>query len=76
MTVILESVYWIIYHIGGRGLYQNRIPERARVGQFGEPVAELAKLDWVVIFPDQVSNMLFPKTSAHHYEKSMNSKNS
>ena len=49
--------------------------ERARVGQPGEPIAELTKLGWVVILPVQetsVTKMLFSKTSIHDYENLCN----
>ena len=45
--------------------------EMARVGQPGEPIAELTKLGWVVISPGQetsVTKMLFSKTSVHDCE--------
>ena len=38
----------------------------------GEPIAELAKLGWVIVSPVQetgITNMLFSKTSLHNYEK-------
>ena len=37
----------------------------------GQPVAELTKLDWVVISPGQentATNMLYSKTTVHDYE--------
>ena len=49
--------------------------ERAKVGQPGEPIAELTKLGWVVISPGQetsVTKMLFSKTSVHDYENLCN----
>ena len=45
--------------------------EMARVGQPGEPIAELTKLGWVVISPGEetsVTKMLFSKTSVHDCE--------
>ena len=39
--------------------------------QPGEPIVELTKLGWVVIFPGQensITKMLFPKTLVHDYE--------
>ena len=49
--------------------------EMARVGQPGEPIAELTKLGWVVISPGQetsVTKILFSKTSVHDYENLCN----
>ena len=49
--------------------------ERARIGQPGEPIAELTKLGWVVISPGQetsVAKMLFHKTSVYDYENLCN----
>ena len=42
------------------------------MGLSGEPIAELTKFVWVIVFPGQetrVTNMLFFKTSLHDYEK-------
>ena len=61
-----------VHVILGAGDYTKiKTQERARVGQPGEPIAELTKLGWVVISPGQesgVTNMMFSKTSAHDYE--------
>ena len=48
---------------------------QARVGLPGEPIAELTKFEWVIVFHGQetgVTNMLFSKTSLHDYEKLCN----
>ena len=56
-----------VHVILGAGHYSKiKTQERARVGQPGEPIAELTKLGWVVISPGQVisvTKMLFSKTS-------------
>ena len=61
-----------VHVIFGAGIYTKiKIQERARVGQPGEPIAELTRLGWVVISPGQESgltNMMFSKTSVHNYE--------
>ena len=61
-----------VHVILGAGDYTKiKIQERARLGQPGEPIAELTRLGWVVVFPGQESgltNMMFSKTSVHDYE--------
>ena len=45
--------------------------ERPRVGPPEEPIAELAKLGWVILSPENKkvsTNILFTKTSLHHHE--------
>ena len=53
----------------GAGDYTKiKTQERARVGQPGDPIAELTRLGWVVISPSQKSsltNMMFSKKSVH-----------
>ena len=65
-----------VHVILGAGDYTKmKTQERARVGQPGEPIAELTKLGWVVISPEQetsVTKMLFSKTSVHDYENLCN----
>ena len=65
-----------VHVILGAGDYTKiKTQERARVGQPGEPIAELTKLGWVVISPGQetsVTKMLFHKTSVHDYENLCN----
>ena len=60
----------------GAGDYTKiKTQERARVGQPGEPIAELTKLGWVVISPGQetsITKMLFSKTAIHDYENLCN----
>ena len=55
----------------GAGCYTKiKTQERARVGQPEEPIEELTKHGWVVIFPGQetsVTKMLFSKTLVHDY---------
>ena len=55
-----------VHVILGAGDYTKiKTQERARVGQPGEPIAELTKLGWVVISPGQVTSvtkMLFLKS--------------
>ena len=47
--------------------------ERARVGQPGEPIAELTKRGWVIIFQGQeTSKLVFSKTSVHDYDNLCN----
>ena len=57
----------------GAGDYTKvKTQERAKVGQPGEPIAELTKLGWVVISHGQEASftkMLFSKTSVHDYDK-------
>ena len=61
-----------VHLILGAGDYTKiKTQERARVGQSGEPIAELTRLGWVVISPGQESgltNMMFSKTSVHYCE--------
>ena len=61
-----------VHVILGAGDYTKiKTQERAKVGQPGEPVAELTKPGWVVIFHGQetsVTKMLFSKTSVHDYD--------
>ena len=48
-----------VHVILGAGDYTKiKTQERARVGQPGEPIAELTKLGWVVIFPGQETSVL------------------
>ena len=65
-----------VHVILGAGDYTKiKTQERARVGQPGEPIAELTKLEWAVISPGQetsVTKMLFSKTSVHDYENLCN----
>ena len=65
-----------VHVILGAGDYTKmKTQERARVGQPGEPIAELTKLGWVVISPEQetsVTKMLFSKTSVHDYKNLCN----
>ena len=65
-----------VHVILGAGDYTKiKTQERARVGQPGEPIAELTKLGWAVISPGQetsVTKMLFSKTSVHDYENLCN----
>ena len=65
-----------VHVILGAGDYTKiKIQEKARVGQPGEPIAELTKLEWVAISPGQetsVTEMLFSKTSVHDYENLCN----
>ena len=66
----------LVHVILGAGDYTKiKTQERARVGQPGEPIAELTKLGWAVISPGQetsVTKMLFSKTSVHDYENLCN----
>ena len=42
------------------------------MGLLGEPIAELVRFQCVIVSPGEgagVTNMLFPKTSLHDYEK-------
>ena len=61
-----------VHVILGAGDYTKvKTQERAKVGQPGEPVAELTKPGWVVISHGQetsVTKMLFSKTSVHDYD--------
>ena len=61
-----------VHVILGAGDYTKvKTQERAKVGQPGEPVAELTKSGWVVISHGQetfVTKMLFSKTSVHDYD--------
>ena len=61
-----------VHVILGVGDYAKvKTHERARIGQPGEPIAELTKLGWVLTSPGQEetsTNMLFSKTSIHDYE--------
>ena len=61
-----------VHVILGAGDYTKiKTQERARVGQPGEPIAELTRPGWVVISPGQESgmtNMMFSKTLVHDYE--------
>ena len=54
-----------VHFILGTGYYTKiKTQERARVGQPGEPIAELTRLGWVVISPGQKSgltNIIFSK---------------
>ena len=56
----------------GAGDYTKiKTQERSRVGQPGEPIAEMTRLDWVVISPGRESgliNIMFCKTSVDDYE--------
>ena len=65
-----------VHVILGAGDYTKvKTQERARVGQPGEPIAELTKVGWVVISPGQetsVTKMLLSKTSVHDYENLCN----
>ena len=48
-----------VHVILGAGDYTKiKTQERAKVGQPGEPIAELTKLGWVVIFPGQETSVL------------------
>ena len=61
-----------VHVILGAGDYTKiKTQERSRVGQPGEPIAEMTRLDWVVISPGQESgliNIMFCKTSVDDYE--------
>ena len=60
-----------VHFILGTGYYTKiKTQERARVGQPGEPIAELTRLGWVVISPGQESGLtnMFSKNSVHDYE--------
>ena len=61
----------LVHVIFGAGDYTKiKTQERARAGQPGELMAELTRLDWVVISPGQESGLtnMFSKTSVHNYE--------
>ena len=61
-----------VHGILGAGDYTKiKTQERTRVGQPGEPIAEVTRLGWVVISPSQESgltNMMLSKTSLHDYK--------
>ena len=53
------------------GYNRIKIQEKPGVGLPGNPIAELTKLDWVVLLPGKENastNILFTKTSLHDYE--------
>ena len=62
----------LVHIIIGAGDYtKNKTQERARIGLPGQPIEELTKLGLVVISLSQekvVTNMLYSKTTVHHYE--------
>ena len=66
----------LVHVLLGAGDYKKvKTQEKAKVGQPGEPIAELTKLGWVVISPRQetsVTEKLFPKTLVHDYENLCN----
>ena len=64
----------LVHVILGAGDYTKiKTQERARVGQPGEPIAELTKLGCVIIFQGQeTSKLVFSKTSVHDYDNLCN----
>ena len=68
-----ELPFHVILGAGDYLKFKNQ--KRARVGEPGEPIAEMIKLGWIVIYPGQetfVTKMLFSKTSVHDCENLCN----
>ena len=62
----------ILLILGISNYTKIKTPEKARIGLPGEPIAELTKLGWYIVYPGKehdIKNILFSQTSIHDYEK-------
>ena len=70
-----KSSFPIHLILGASEYSKIKVQELPRIGQPGEPIAELARLGWVIISPGReldVTRIMFTRTTTHDYDQLCN----